>query len=443
MPDVRAGQALPKISGDVPGPRSSELRSQLLGLECPAFANRHQRREAHSGETHPFVAFEHGEGCNLFDVDGNRYVDLAAGFGSVVLGHGAIEVTEAIQRQAERLVQGLGDLYPTTTKIQLLSQLAKLHADPHARVLLCQSGADAITAAMKTAALATGRSGFVGFGGSYHGLSYAPLSLCGFQESLRAPFRQQLNPHTTFLPYPRANTSVDELVRDLAQVLAKNETAAVVVEPILGRGGVHVANAEALHAIADTARRAGALLIADEIWTGIGRCGAMLRTREINVAADLVCVGKGLGGGVSIAACIGSEPAMAAWAAHEGVLHTSTHAGAPLACAAALATLRAVTDRRLSERAAMMGERWRKELATMLASLPEVIQVRGRGLMIGVELNSAALGLRVGARMLQRGFVVTSGGRQGEVLVMTPPLIIEEDLTAAASMALAEAIVSG
>jgi 4-aminobutyrate aminotransferase / (S)-3-amino-2-methylpropionate transaminase / 5-aminovalerate transaminase len=209
---------------------------------------------------------------------------------------------------------------------------------------------------------------------------------------------------------------------------------------VLGRGGVHVASRDVLASIVALTKQAGALVIDDEIWTGMGRCGSLLRFREIDLPADIVCIGKGLGGGLPISACIGSDSAMRAWGEHPGVLHTSTHAGAPIGCAAALATINALSEHRLSERAEIMGSRFRETLNGVLSAADGVVEVRGLGLMIGVELEDGALGLRVAGRMLRRGFVVTSGGRAGEVVVMTPPLVIGEALLSAAALALAESI---
>ena len=140
------------------------------------------------------IVLASGRGSNLFDVDGNRYVDLCAGFGALLLGHGATPVLRAVEAQAERLLQALGDVYAADTKVALLERLASLHPGVRPRVLLGQSGGDAVTAAIKTARLATGRPGLVAFEGAYHGLGYAPLAACGLRASYRVPFADQLQP---------------------------------------------------------------------------------------------------------------------------------------------------------------------------------------------------------------------------------------------------------
>ncbi len=185
----------------------------------------------------------------------------------------------------------------------------------------------------------------------------------------------------------------------------------------------------------------GALLVCDEIWTGLGRSGAWLASVEAGVVPDVVCLGKGLGGGVPISACIGSERAMRGWAEHGGTtIHTATHFGAPLACAAALATLREIEARKLVERSREVGERWMK-LSSERAAGRGVVAVRGRGLMMGIALEGgAARALSVTRRLLERGWIVLTGGVAGDVLTMTPPLNVDESLLVAFAEALRDAL---
>jgi 4-aminobutyrate aminotransferase/(S)-3-amino-2-methylpropionate transaminase len=196
-----------------------------------------------------------------------------------------------------------------------------------------------------------------------------------------------------------------------------------------------------LPALRSACDRAGALLVCDEIWTGLGRSGALLASVEAGVVADVVCLGKGLGGGLPISACIGSEGAMAAWGAHGGsTIHTATHFGAPLACAVAVATLDAIEDGRLPERARLIGALWMARLRSRGVPLG-VSDVRGRGLMVGVEIHGgAARALAVASRLLRAGWIVLTGGVKGEVLTLTPPLDIDERLLDAFVDALATAL---
>ena len=437
-----AGIDLPSMRVKPPGPRSRALNARLDALDCPAFAKRRADRAAMSGDEMGPIVLERGRGANLWDADENRYVDLAAGFGSVLLGHSAVEITRAVSSQAERLTQGLGDLYASEVKIRLVERLATLHPSKDARVLLCQSGADAVTAALKTAMLSTNRAGVLAFEGAYHGLGYGPLAACGFKESYRAPFAPQLSPHVRFVPYPRASADSSETLARVQHTLEEGTIGAILVEPILGRGGVVVPPDGFLLGLSALAHAHGALVIADEIWTGLGRSGSLTRMSAVGAQFDILCLGKGLGGSLPISACIASDPVMQAWARGGEVVHTSTHAGAPLACAAALATLDALDENSLCERARSIGESFLTELRMTLRGSLGVVGIRGVGLMIGIELTSGELGLRVLRSLLDRGYLATSGGRAHEVVVLTPPLVITEEQLAAAAAAIHEALTS-
>lgn len=413
---------------------------QRLGArECPAFAERRAGRST-GGVDPSAIVLARGEGANLYDVDGNRYVDLAAGFGAVLLGHGPSAAHTAAHAQIDRLVQGLGDLYASDVKVELVEALGRLHPDPGARVLLGQSGADAVTAALKTAALRTERPGIVAFEGAYHGLGYAPLAACGFKASFREPFEAQLNPHVHFAPYPATPDAVAECLAQVERRLATGQIGAVLFEPLLGRGGVVVPPPGFLSELVALARAHGALSIADEIWTGLGRAGAMLRSVDDGAVADLVVLGKGLGASFPISACIGTADAMSGWSRGGRVIHTSTHAGAPLGCAAALATLGELEARALPARARAVGERLRRLAHARLAGREGYVEVRGAGLVVGIELASGALGLAAHGALLGRGYLVTLGGQSTEVLVATPPLDVAEPLLEAWVGALAEVL---
>jgi 4-aminobutyrate aminotransferase-like enzyme len=374
------------------------------------------------------IVHQSGQGSNLFDADGNRYVDLAAGFGSLLLGHDPECVRRALARQSAVLLQALGDLHPSTVKIELLERLSSL-AGPGTRAILGQSGADAVSAALKTAVLYTGKPGVVAFTAAYHGLSHGPLASCGLRESYREPFAAQLNPSARFIEYPGDEPSLARALAQLQQELARGDVGAVLFEPILGRGGCVVPPAEFAPALAQACRAAGSLLIADEIWTGLGRAGAWLYSRAQGIEADLICLGKGLGGGVPLSACLGSARIMQAWSRAAEVVHTSTFAGAPLACASALATLEELERAQLIERAARLGADFQLGLRRALSASGLRGSVRGAGWMIGLDLSArAGAALELSRRLLARGYVVSLGGGRRECIVLTPALDISEAL---------------
>ena len=404
-------------------------------MESPAFEARRQAREATSHADQSAIAYEHGVGANLYDADGNRYVDLVAGFGALALGHANAAISRAVASQMERLPLALGDVYATQIKLDLCERIAALYPEPDARVMLGLSGADAVTAALKTAVLATGRAGVVAFSGSYHGLSYAPLAACGLAEAFRAPFAAQLGEHVRFTPYPAGDSALGGSLDSVRGALEGGDVGAVLVEPVLGRGGCVVPPAGFLPALRALCDRHGALLIADEIWTGLGRSGAWLASVASGVRPDLVCLGKALGGGLPVSACVGSNAIMRAWGKHGGTaIHTATHFGWPVACAAAMATLDALEREQLPARAAEVGSRF-------IAALREAgFDAQGQGLMVGVVLADASAALSVSRRLLGEGWLVLTGGSQGNVLTLTPPLDIDAALLDAFTQRLAAAV---
>ena len=389
------------------------------------------------------IVYARALGANVVDVDGNRYVDLAAGFGALLAGHGHPSILRVAALASERLLQALGDVHPSDAKIALTERLSALFPEPGARVILGQSGADAVTAALKTAVLATGRPGVIAFRGAYHGLSYAPLAACGFRESYREPFAAQLGTHVTFAHYPSSAAEAARTLSDVKTALAPGNIGAILVEPVLGRGGCVVPPSGFLGDLARLVREHGALFVADEIWTGLGRAGSWLRSVAEHALPDLVCLGKGLGGGFPMSACIGSDALMRSWRREPEVVHTSTFAGAPLASATAIGLLDVLSREHLVQRSADVGARWLGEIQAALAGLSGVVEARGKGLMIGVDLGprpgAASLVMR---RLLERGYIVSTGGGGREVVVLTPPLNTAEPLLFGFVAALAESLQS-
>lgn len=418
-PEVTPGQDFPALRVRPPGPQSRSWLIRAKHFSAPMGPKLPKRAAG--------IVYSTAKGSNVIDVDGNRYVDLAAGFGAMLLGHAHPTVRRVLELQADRVMQALGDVYPSEAKIALSERLAKMHPGGDGMTILAQSGADAVSAALKTAVLATGRSGVIAFEGSYHGLSYAPLAVSGLRKSYREPFLAQLNPHVTFLPYPKDDA--DHAIESVRLALAKGDVGALLIEPILGRGGAIVPPSGFLAEIARLCSRAGALFIADEIWTGLGRSGSMLRCTEEEVVPDLICLGKGLGGGLPLSACIGRRETMQSWSRTEEVVHTSTFAGAPLACTTALATLDTLAREDLPQRAARVGADWLSELRRVTEPVGAVREVRGAGLMLGIDLGERpGIASELAKLMLERGYITSTGGGGREVLMLTPPLGIADAL---------------
>ena len=399
---------------------------RLERVECPAFTARRARRAVVDAQAAAPVVWARAEGEHVWDVEGRRFVDWTAGFGVAVAGHGHPALREAIATQSQRLLQALGDLHPADRKIELLERLVALAPFDDARGILGLSGADAVTAALKTAALYTGRPGVLAFEGGYHGLSYGPLAACGYKAGFRAPFAEQLNPHVVFAPWPAGDARPRDAV---AAVEARWEASgvavgAVLVEPIQGRGGVRIPPPGFLGALRDLAHARGALLVVDEIFTGLGRTGSLWRSTAERVQPDVLCLGKALGGGLPVSATLAPEPIMRAWGEPGGeALHTGTFFGHPLGCAAALATLRTLEEEHLPARAARIGARLLDGLSAVAGPLG--LAVRGAGLLLGVA-GEAGFGLRAVAALRRRGHLALPAGSDASVLQLVPPLTIGE-----------------
>ncbi len=426
-PEEIPGCDLPAIQVRPPGPQSRTwlLRNSVnVAPMGPRGAPGPRGKERPSG-----IVYSTGKGSNVLDVDGNRYVDLAAGFGALLLGHAHPRILKVLELQGERLMQALGDVYTSEPRIALCERLARLHPEP-AQVILGQSGADAISAALKTAVLASGKPGVLAFQGSYHGLSYGPLAATSLRESYRQPFAAQLNPAVRFVPYPSSDGLLDLALERARFELVRGDVGAVLVEPILGRGGVVVPPEGFLVELHALARQHGALLIADEIWTGLGRAGEMLTSVAQGATPDLICLGKGLGGGLPISACIGKSELMAAWRQEHEVVHTATFAGAPLACATAIALFDILQRDSLVQRAKDLGAELGRRLRSVVEAVAPNASVRGQGLMWGVELASSGRGgaaVRLMRALLESGYIVSTGGGARDVMVLTPPLVIGEN----------------
>ncbi len=366
------------------------------------------------------------------DASGRSWLDFGGAFGVAFAGHRNPRVVERVTAQAGRLIHGMGDIHPPAIKVEFLERLAGLLPWPDARTILGLSGSDAVEAALKTAQLATARTGIIAFEGAYHGLTLGALATTG-RRHFRRPFTDRLADHVRRIPFP---TSADDARRALERVrtlLADSNEAigAVIVEPIQGRGGVRIPPSGFLARLHESARAGGALLIADEIFTGMGRTGASFACAHEGVVPDLICTGKALGGGLPLAACSGSAAVMDAWPPSTGeAIHTSTFLGHPLGCAAGLGFLEALETDRLADRARKLGRRALEILRGELDGRDGVAEVRGRGLMLGVELDDeggGAPGAVVAQRALELGLIAMPAGESGEVVELTPPAVLAHD----------------
>jgi 4-aminobutyrate aminotransferase-like enzyme len=454
------GTLLPDLRVPPPGPASRALADRLRAVEG--------RNVTYLASDWP-IFWEEAAGSNVRDADGNVYVDLSAGFGVALLGHSHPAVVAAVTEQAKRLVHGMGDVHPPEIRVRLLERLCALAPWPSARAVLASTGSEAVEIALKTAQIATGKPGVLAFTSGYHGLTLGSLAATE-RETFRRPFARRLYAGVAFVPFPVAcsravggRSSSDEaaadrltadkvvgLVREALRLGAPNgdPIGAVLVEPVQGRAGARSAPAGFMASLSELARDAGVLVIADEILTGMGRCAAMLASQRVGLEPDLVCMGKALGGGLPISACVGSATVMEAWPPSGGeAIHTSTFLGHPLACAAALAALDRYAPERVLERADTVGARLLERLSERLCGTRGVADVRGLGLLLGVELGGGrgspkieAGGARVASAALRRGVIVLPAGDRGEVIELTPAVTLSDEQADHAVEALASAI---
>ncbi|MDP3273694.1 MAG: aminotransferase class III-fold pyridoxal phosphate-dependent enzyme [Deltaproteobacteria bacterium] len=422
------GDSLPGVGTEVPGPIAQAHVERLALSECPALTSRRRRRQELSGADHDPIVWVRALGTNVLDTDGNVFVDLTAGFGVAFFGHTHPVLREALVTQSERLVHAFGDVHPSDVKIALEQRLTEVAPWADARVILGLSGADAIEAALKTAVLATGRAGVIAFDGGYHGLGHGPLAACGYSAKFRVPFAGQLNPEVWFLPYPSRKNQGDvgRALEGAAKALATGRYGAVLIEPVQGRGGVTEGDVEAMAQLCRLAERHGAVVIADEIYTGCLRCAdEMTLSSTWSVKPGMVVLGKPLGGGLAVSACLMREDIARAWGAPDGeAIHTSTFLGNPLGCATALAALGLMADP--AERAlvrAQAGALWGEVLEPTVAdSRLGAVSLGGVGLLAGMVLEGGLPRvLRVVREMLVRGYLLLPGGVRGDQLTFTPP----------------------
>lgn len=370
-----------------------------------------------------------GQGCIVRDSRGREFLDCVGGFGVMSLGHRHPRVVEAVRAQLETLPLSSKVFFNEQTA-RLARRLAELTPGALQLSFFCNSGAEAAEAALKLARASTGRPGIVATEGAFHGKTLGALSASG-RDAFKQPFGPLL-PGFSHVPFGSVEAMAEAI---------DDDTAAVIVEPIQGEGGVIVPPQGYLRGLRELCSERGVLLILDEVQTGLGRTGAMFACDHEDVAPDILMLAKALGGGVMpIGAVVGNE---AVWRPFEdsALIHSSTFGGNPLACAAALATLDVLQEERLPERAAEMGSRMLEALQTLQVRHPTTIaEVRGKGLLIGIELSHEDLAAFAIAELAERDMLIAYTLNQPRVLRFEPPLILSDLEAERALTTLAEAL---
>ena len=436
---------LPELVTAIPGPRSRRLAGELRAHES--------RNVTYVSAGFP-VFWERAHGVNVWDVDGNRFLDVTCGFGVASLGYTPEKIVAAMQEQAPKLYHAMGDVHPSAEKAALCRRLSELTFETWSlgpgKVILTNSGSEAVEAALKTAWLATNKRGVLAFSGGYHGLGYGALTVTG-RNLFRDPFSAQLADFATFLPFPDCQHGAlgamphepqvcdhgceATFLRRAERVLAQGTMGAILVEPVQGRGGEVAPPDWFLPLLRTLADRYGVLLIFDEIYTGFYRTGRRFACDHWEVQPDLICLGKALTSGFPLAACVGTAKVMdAAWPESTGeALHTSTFLGNPLGCRMSLESLALLEAEPWSARVTLSGDQLHAGLKRLKASSPRWGWVRGLGLMRGIEVldaegkpDPARAGQLVEA-MLARGIIILSGGVEQNVISFTPLFVMGEE----------------
>lgn len=436
---------LPRLVTEVPGPRSRELAKKLARFESRNITNSNA------------IFWERASGSNVWDVDENCFLDFNSAFGASSLGHSQPDVRDALVQQSENLLHAMGDVYPAAIKAELCTRLSEFTFERWGvgtgKTILGNSGFEAIEAALKTSLLHSGKPGVIAFQGAYHGLGYGALEAGGLP-FFRDPFRAQLKEFATILPYPHcyrcpfgvkesfrlegesfpncASTCLDELRDQIAKTIRRREIGCILVEPCQGRGGQIVPPLDFLRMLREICDEEKILLIADEIYTGLNRTGALFACDHFEIVPDIICLGKALTTAFPMSACIGRADVMDAWPESRGeALHTSTFLGNPLGCAMALASLQIHSEPAISARVRTLGSRLKSELQKLPSNC--IGDVRGVGLLLGIEIvkpsgePDGALASAIIGAAFRDGLLLLSDGPAGNVIAIAPPFVVSDE----------------
>lgn len=371
------------------------------------------------------LIIERAKGCFLFTPEGRRILDFISGIAVSNVGHACPEVLEAIAAQVERHLHVMvyGEMVQEA-QVALATRLAEIAPGDLSMTFFCNSGAEAIEGALKLCRKATGRARIVAFHGGYHGDTLGALSIAG-EPRYQKPFAPLL-PEVDLLPFDMLDSldAIDEGV------------AGVVIEPIQGEAGIRVPGPDFLPALSARCRETGALLVLDEVQTGIGRTGRWFACEHWDVIPDCLVVAKALGGGMPLGAFISRPELLRTFSADPPFSHVTTMGGHPVCCAAGLGALRVIDRQRLLENADTMGG----YLRSTLSGLAGVKEVRGLGLLLGMVLEEPSLTRRVLSLALERGLLLGDFLSAEGVIRIAPPLVVSRELCDHAIEILAESL---
>lgn len=412
---------------------ATDARTTPAGGEAAGWLARDERALAGVLPRYYDVVAASGDGSWLVDVDGRRYLDLGAGIAVNNTGHCHPRVVDAVVHQARTLLH-TSVVVHGTRNVELAERIGDLCPfldDP--QVFFCNSGAEAVDGAVKLARRATGRPGVIAFRRGFHGRTLAATTLTTAKGRYREGYEPLLGavyhaPYCVPHEHPSPEAALAEALAELDQLLDLQAPAAnvgaMIVEPVLGEGGYVPPPRAWLSGLRERCDAHGIVLVFDEVQCGAGRTGRPFAAEAYGVAPDVVLFAKGIASGLPLGGIVAGRDLMARWPTGA---HGSTFGGNPVACAAALATLDVFDDERCYERATEVGERARATLVSRVGDHPTVRDVRGIGLMVGVELADKAAAQAVCARCLDEGVIVLACGPDDNVLRLVPPLTISDD----------------
>jgi 4-aminobutyrate aminotransferase len=400
----------------------------------PELAARWRERDAAHVSTaysrYSDLVVESAEGAHLHTVDGRDILDFGCGIGVTNLGHGHPAVRAAVHAQVDRLLHTSVTAY-NTPMIEAAEAIAEVAPSDLESVFLCNSGAEAVEGALKLARKATGRSDVIAFLGGFHGRTMGAVTLTASKAKYHAGVGPLL-PGVHHVPYPHNGsgaTSIAEIEQLFALTLDPRDVAAVVVEPVQGEGGYVVPPMDFLPGLRELCDRHGILLVVDEVQTGFARTGRFFAVEHTGTAPDIMCLAKGLGNGMPVAALVARREVMERW--HPGD-HGTTYGGNPVACAAAVAVIRTIQREGLVERSARLGDAVLERARAWPGICPRLTDVRGLGLMIGLEFSTpegrpdGGVVTRIRERALEDGLLLLNCGGDDNVIRLIPPLTIPE-----------------
>jgi putrescine aminotransferase len=398
---------------------SGDEKAKIVG-ECVENFNAYLNRWPEPRVVEGAVVEWQGEGCLLRDINGREFIDCLGGFGIFALGHRHPKVIGAVKAQMDRLaLHSQWMMNPVAA--DAARRLAEITPGNLRKTFWCSTGTEAVEGALKLARLYTRKKKFISTINSFHGKTMGSLSVTG-RDLFRKPFLPLLD--AAFVPYGDAEAMGKEI---------DEETAAVILEPIQGEGGVVVPPDDYLPAVREICTRRNVLLIFDEVQTGLGRTGKMFGCDHSGVVPDIMSLGKALSGGVIPCAAFHTTDEIFGSFHPNPFYHTSTFGANPMATCAAAATIETLQSDNVVENAALMGSYFKSGLRSLQEQFPQIIRdVRGRGLLIGVEIANAKVGESLAQRMFDRNVLIAYTLNKPEVIRIEPPLIITRDLIDAA-----------